>query len=516
MLTKPRVAFILSQFVHVIVFAYFLGSGVNPTSLLTSGLACTVIYTLFLYSEFRRSRKKLSPFLFYLAASVFRLGIGTMYAVTLYAAGFNALLSVGVYDVSSYLMEGHWIAMIGDLAFIVGYCGYSSVTRKRDSRKKGKRFAVHSWRAYQAAMFFLLFSLFIRSVSSYISFGGFGLLLSYVQDYGPAAAIYVMLSVLAAKKSNVQSLPSVFTWLSILVNVVWSLFSYMKSDLFIALLPVILATIQNNFRGATKVNLRSMFAPFLLLLVAAYFFLYVVSAYSQLRRPDFWVTGGQAVSTYKLDIEVSSHLQKALLSSLPWTTENEELHKFPTSGVWNMVRRMSLITYPAWSYGHVKSVGTNPESFFGSVLVAITPRLLWPDKPQLSPGRDFEVTIGNARSYETATSATALTMQGAYYWWGGMLGLVIGCFATGLGFAIVWDLFAAEAMVNPISSLTMLALFYEGFHWFESAFLGSMPFYAYAVIVFLPLQLLLRNLIGYQRVNRRSEIHYRGDTIASS
>ena len=116
-----------------------------------------------------------------------------MYAVTLYAAGFNALLSVGVYDVSSYLMEGPLDSDDWRLGVYCWLLWLFISNKEKRLAQKGKAFL----RCIPGGHIRLrcsscFFSLFIRSVSSYISFGGFGLLLSYVQDYGPAAAIYVM------------------------------------------------------------------------------------------------------------------------------------------------------------------------------------------------------------------------------------------------------------------------------------------------------------------------------------
>ena len=55
-------------------------------------------------------------------------------------------------------------------------------------------------------------------------------------------------------------------------------------------------------------------------------------------------------------------------------------------------------------------------------------------------------------------------------------------------------------MLNPASAIGVLVLCHEGFRWFESAFLGGFPMYLYLVIVFAPLQIVLRRVTGYRLV----------------
>ena len=231
--------------------------------------------------------------------------------------------------------------------------------------------------------------------------------------------------------------------------------------------------------------------------MVAYFFLFVVSVYSPPRRVVLSEYGISFDPTVRYDVPVTPYLTDALLSAVPGTEAFREAHRFP-NGVWNLIGRMSVTPYPAWAYRQVETVGTRGGSFFDELLVTVTPRIFWPEKPLVSFGHDFAVTIGLARSVESATSAVAPSMQGAYYWWGGYLALVLGCALTGAGFAVMWLLFRDQCMLNPASAMAALILCHEGFRWFESALLGGFPMYLYLVIVFVPLQFAVRLVFGYR------------------
>ena len=490
---NSRLIFTAFQTSHIAVFYSFLGGGTDASVLASSGVVNILLYSWLLTNEFYSREKALSPIIFYLAASVFRIGIGTIYTVLVYESDSRLALNVGIYDVSDFLMEGHWLAMIGDLCFILGYFAFVSRTTKVEKRRNiGVTLATKRTRTYQIACLFMICAFCIRVLGQFITFGGLGQLAGYVGSYGPSAALYVMLSVIIANRNGIRSKRAVFIVLIGLVNAAWSLFSYMKSDLFIALLPFMLIAAQSGMARDRRMTFKRLFWPVIFSAFFLVFFLFVVSAYSESRRSEFWI-GTERKAEY--DVEVIAHVERALLAVLPWTEENTKMHRFPDRGAWNMIARMSVTNLTAWSYARVDSRGVRPDSFFESVLVAVTPRVVWPDKPLLSPGADFHATIGLATSGATATSATALTLQGAYYWWGGMLALIVGCFVTGSGFAVLLNIFSSTNKVNPISALITMVLCFEGFNWFESAFLGSFPFYLYALIVFLPLRSFFNYLI---------------------
>ena len=502
---KTVFAFTLFQAIHIGLFSTLVDEKPNVLSLSISGVACFVAYGWLLAQQWRASRNMLSPIIFYLAASVFRLGIGSLYVANLLVNQEYAELMVGIYDVRSYLMHGHLIAMLGDLLFLLGYFSFAKPQEKQDPAAVLCRLS--SIRITYFTVGFYFFSMVIKLASYSISLGALGQLTGYIANYGASGSILVMLYLVKSGRVRIRSAMWWFSWGAFSVSVVLSLFSYMKSDLLIALLPVILLWFGEARDWIVRQNTIRLLQRLGSLAILLYFFLFIVSGYSELRRAEFW-SSSQYKEIRDIDIPVVEYLTRATMSAIPMTDEFEQLHKYPDSGVWGMISRMSMMAYPAWAYGRVQTVGYNPDGFFKRLAVAVTPRVLWPGKPNLSPGADFTATIGLAGSGDTARSATALTMQGAYYWSGGLFALVVGCFASGAALALVHGMFSKGTYANPVSAMIAVTLAYMGFHWFEDAFLGSFPFFLYCLLVFYPMQVFFWKLLNGSSQQRFSGVYF--------
>ena len=500
-LSSTRIIFLVLQFFHVLIFALLLDGSVDPFLLGLSGIVSLILYTYFLIKELKLASDGVTPFIFYIAASIFRIGLGTIYVTSVYTTGDSWALTVGMDNTSDWLMEGHLIVMTGDWFFIAGYLFIETNYRRAIHSPKTNYNSLFK-KAYLAGSITVIIALASRLAFEIGGMGGLGMAIGYIADYGMPAGTYLMLISVHKRERGWLNVRGIVAISILLLNIVFSFSSYMKSDLFIAAFPAILLGIDVARQKWHYRGLRKTWKPALLVTLIVYFFLFVVSSYSELRRPAFWINNANQVIP-GLDgttPEVSSFLKIALKGSLPGTEEFSELHKYPRNGVWGILSRMTVDQLGAWAYQSVDRAGTKEGSFIDGVLITITPRILWPDKPILSPGRDFAVEVGIAGSAETATTALALTMQGSYYWWGGIFGLIAGTFISGFGFGLVWVLVKEERHVNPVAALVTMLLLYSAFHWFESAFYGAFPLYLYILIVFVPLMIGISYLMGIRGV----------------
>ena len=487
------------QFVHVAWFGSTLDAGLDPGALAISGGASVLIFSFFLLAEYRWNGCRVTPLLFYLAAGVFRLGLGPLFVVAAVQADRWRLLQVGIYDVSGYLMQGHWLALLGDWCFVAGCVAVTSF-RSRDSHGPAS-VAPNLWRrVWRAGLGCAVTSGALRVAGQYVTFGGLGYLVNHIQTYGTSGGVYLMLLAARRGRGGLLAPGAVLAYAVLALDVADAFFSYMKSDLLVAVLPLILIAFDREAAGGNgRRRATTRFAgPVVATCLIAYFFLFVISNYSVSRRLDFAEYGRE---TNPYDVPVTPHLADALAGAIPGTEAFQETHRFP-NGAWRLVRRMSLTPLPAWTYQRVEQVGFQETSFFEALLVQVTPRLFWPGKPSISPGRDFSITIGQFRSVEEASSSTAVTLQGAYYWRGGYVWLILGCALTGAAFGAAWLLFRNHSVLNPASAIVTFMLCHEGFRWFESAFVGGFPMFLYVLIVFLPLQLVMRRVVGYRPVLR--------------
>ena len=496
---RHRLVIMALQLVHVAWFGMALDAGYDAFALAASGAASAVLYCWFLAAEYRWNGYRPTPILFYLGASVFRLGTGVLFVVAAMASDEWGFVQVGVQDVASYLMHGHWLALIGDWCVVAGY--FLVVSRFRPRPPMPAATAPNLWpRVWTAGLVTSSVGGALRLSAPYVALGGADMLARFVADYGLAAGVLLMLAAARYDRRRLRLSWAAVAFAFLGLDVLDGLFSYMKADVLIALLPLVVLAVDRPTR-ARRTGRTAFGGAVATVVLVAGFFMFLVAVYSSPRRDALWRAGVADDPAIRYNVPVVPYLLDAARRAVPGTEAFAETHRFP-DGAWSLIGRMSVTAYPSWAYRQVEAVGTRQGSFFEELLVAVTPRILWPGKPEISFGRDFAVTLGQAHSADSATTSTALTLQAAYYWWGGYPALVLGCALTGAGFALVWLLFRDQWLLNPASALVGLVMCHEGFRWFESAVLGSFPLFLYVVIVFVPLQYAARRVLGYRPASR--------------
>ena len=181
----------------------------------------------------------------------------------------------------------------------------------------------------------------------------------------------------------------------------------------------------------------------------------------------------------------------AIRASIPGTQEFTDTQVFPKGGIWKVLDRNNLVSASAWGYSYVQYYGTSDGKFIKTVPAELIPRVLWPDKPQVSRGRDLAVLLGQAHSWEAAKTSTGFSMAGCLYWAWGYPSLVIGMFLNGMAFFFAWKVFSPSININPISTLVCLSLFVKGVRWFEASFDGNLVDYIFIFVGLYPLSLLM-------------------------
>lgn len=315
--------FIGAQLLHIILFMVIgIGNVVEPWLLVLSGMACILLYGRMFLLEVRSGLDLASPFLFYVIASIVRLGIGTIYIASVVLQDKTQAILFGPVDTYDWLMKGHLILMMGDWFFISGYLLFLQTPKKNVSVVTiGKLY--QGVTVYKAGLILALSGLSLRAASlCFKSLGGFGHLVEYVSDFGVPAGTYLMLRYVLINKGRMHS-PAAYIALGLLfINVLLCLHSYMKSHLFIALLPIILIGIERiKVRWHTG-GVASMVRPAIGLFVLAYFFVFTITTYSAQRRPMFWFVADRIKGTVTMgegEVEVWKYLKPALIGSIPGT-----------------------------------------------------------------------------------------------------------------------------------------------------------------------------------------------------
>lgn len=490
--------FFCIQFLHIALFYLFLKFVDHGWLLAISGVLNFAMYGYMSWVEFRFGRDRINPFAIYLGMSSIRLGVAVIYIAAVIQLGYvsSSLFTMGSFDASEWLMEGQLIIMIGDWFFISGFFIVSR--RLKVSNYKLKSGSNMQLRIYYSGLILAVIGFTVRVIDSNINLGGLGQITSYFSTYGPPGGVLIMLLNIRTRNLNILSIDGLIPIMLLSFDILAGLGSYMKSDLLISLLPLPIYFVFSGNRGKkwkfVSLSKTSMF----LLALMAYFFLFTMSSYSELRRPKYWDNMGRFETLPSAEVmpPIWPDLSSALQGSIPGTSKFTELHVFPDKGVWNILRRLAVTQLGAMSYGLVETYGAREDSFVKAVAYGIIPRVIFPDKAQISPGADTAVLLGQARTAESATSATGLTMHGYYYYWGGIGAVIFGMFFSGIGLAIVWSKIRVDWVVNPITALLMIVLVYVCLHWFENGAFGYFPFYIYIFVIFIPLASFIRRFLN--------------------
>jgi hypothetical protein len=90
------------------------------------------------------------------------------------------------------------------------------------------------------------------------------------------------------------------------------------------------------------------------------------------------------------------------------------------------------------------------------MVVALVPRFLWPDKPQIKLGQWFAVETETAYITESgqANNSINMTIMGEMYLDFGWIGVLIGCILYGMFMAVLWN--SVEFFASPYNLLGIL------------------------------------------------------------
>jgi len=488
-----RLIFFSIQIFHILLIVSLNNFFADGILLLISGIINIFLYSYYLINHYS-SRDTIDPISLYLVSSIIRLGIGTIYSGFVVINGFEEILQIGYFStLSDAFIEGHAIFMIGDLVFIFGYYLFSSKQRSGSSLEKNLNYG-HVYKiGLYLSLFIILLRLILIGVSSEQEFGRF---LHYIVRFGPPAFLYLMLNSMMKQNINLFiSLKGVISLAVFLAMFYVAIRSYMKSDLLLVLMPYIIISLQ-NYR---KIFLTSGFfikairaIPVVLI---SYFLVVTLTVYSEIRRLEI-------ATNYDLieSIEVTPFLVEAVSASIPGTEKFYQYNKFPDSGAWHFVKRLTVTNLGAWSFKEVNEYGYWDRNFFEDVASSVIPRILWPEKPNFWPGRIFAAKVGHAYDAESATTATALGMAASYYWWGGLPILIIGMFFSGCILSMVFRLIQSSISSNPVSTIIWLILLNTSLFWFESSFYGGAQMFIYLAVAFLPIMFLYQILFIKNRI----------------
>ncbi len=487
--------FLIFQAFNIASFSLY-ADGAQTVPLAISGMVTLLLYGSFIYGMIQRSDWSVSPITLYMMTSLFRSGIAPIFLVAAYHQGFSREMLFVFFDPQEYIGRGYLLLVTGEWIFLAGYFFVESNFRKLSRNYSFSIMENPQW-ILKTGLGLIILAWILRLLFSFdLDISSIGRIFDIFRNYSSAAGIFFILRSSRDQTGfNKQKIILISTLL-IIAELTYSLQSYMKSDTIIVLLPISIYYInQFTIRGIRpRISLRRI----LPITIIAYFLIMVLFPYSQIRRMASWQG-----TTRLTNVKVIPYLTEALSASIPGTAEFKAGHEFPDKGVWSFFSRNEWITIAAWAVSQVEREGNIAGKTLKDGLVGIVPRIFWPEKPLIASGRDFAVVLGQAKSFETATTSTGLGLAASLYWNGGILLFVLGMFINGMLLSKTWQIFQSHIFTNPIAMIVYMMLLLGSLMQFAGAFDGNIGYYAYIFIVLYPLMRVFQVFRG-KPINRTS------------
>ncbi|PYX51732.1 MAG: hypothetical protein DMG76_31255 [Acidobacteria bacterium] len=112
--------------------------------------------------------------------------------------------------------------------------------------------------------------------------------------------------------------------------------------------------------------------------------------------------------------------------------------------------------------GEVRKDGLQWGQTMQYAAYAFVPRLLWPDKPNVSRGAWFTMYLGASNRESESTSSTGITAVGELYWNFGIPGVVIGMLGIGLGYGLLWRMAGENPVHEPLHMILYVSVVIGG------------------------------------------------------
>lgn len=171
-------------------------------------------------------------------------------------------------------------------------------------------------------------------------------------------------------------------------------------------------------------------------------FLFVVfPAYNTFRRVD-------------RNLDTTRRLDRTVQMAQGWGT-----HEFMDESVFAFLNRITIVTSVA---AIISDTGRWVDYRYGETLLLapiglLIPRFLWPDKPNISIGREFGATFRFTNAMDRETYI-APSMVGELYWNFALPGVVLGMWLLGVGYRWYYQRYGVGSGFDPIRKATYATL----------------------------------------------------------
>lgn len=186
----------------------------------------------------------------------------------------------------------------------------------------------------------------------------------------------------------------------------------------------------------------------------------VVTYMWRAHRRALLLVGPALASTYLLIVAPTINKSREFreLEGMERLTKSYNSYSLSEDAVEKQYSDLMGRVFDPFSVGFIVSQTANGGLQHGATMQNLAygfiPRIIWPDKPNVTRGFWFSKYLGFADSEKDATTSTAMTNVGELYWNWGALGVVIGtCIVTGV-YAGLWRI-ASKVGLKTLPGMTI-------------------------------------------------------------
>lgn len=410
----------------VVITALVLWVTDDPViTLVLGGLLAMPTYLALAWIEAKRAPLWLSPLSFYFAWYSVGLGPSTLHTARRISDGEILSFSV-TYVHPENLAAAYVIYLVASFAFHAGMQAMRPLARRGGSERQGGE------RAEVSVMGFAILwavGIAVRVLGSAVSFLGSaaGLL-----HWAPLAALCAFTLVRGSRRDRGMAFWALLG-AGMLIEFVFGLRTGSKTYIMFSFLPVVWFVARDR-------ALRKWLLPAGAVLIL--FYVTLVSPIIQKSREARWEPG-ENPSDRIVDIYTQDTYAKSA-SAL----EQGEM----------FLDRMFDPLPVAFLHREVERTGLRYGETMGYLAYAFIPRILWPEKPDVTRGAWFTLYLGQATNERNVTTSTGQTATGELYWNFGLLGAVLGMGLIGVLMGALWRLAGANPYKDAVPFFLYLSL----------------------------------------------------------
>ena len=396
----------------------------NPVwTLLIGGALVTPAFLIMGLSEARKAPLWLSPLSFYFFWSTIGLGVSALYTASRVQSGESIDFSIAFVSPED-LADGYVVLLLGSLALHAGL----QATRPLLTRKVREENAP-VFRLKWLVVLWMIGLLYCWKTTWFVFIGAPAKPLQWACLTAVASLALIPRQYFGLSRNSFALLLTVGTAGLLVVNAR----SLSKAYIMYSFLPLMWMALAHRVRARRTAVLGVALVLFYLVFVAP----------AVTRARNRVALGGESVASA---ITNSSSPLGALASPEAFVTSlSQQVEHF-------LERNFEAIA-TGFLIGEVRKDGFRMGETMEYAAYAFVPRVLWPDKPNVTRGAWFTAYLGFAAREEEATTSTGITATGELYWNFGIPGVLIGMFGIGCLYGLLWKMAGENPIARPLHML---------------------------------------------------------------